>query len=82
MIGRGLLARCFLPLAPAFSHPGYPKRLDAPASPVRPNNSFKPKTNRYAIFFGVIQALGRMNQNLARLISDYQAKVRAAVQLM
>jgi hypothetical protein len=24
----------------------------------RPNNSFKPKTNRYAIVFGLIQALG------------------------
>jgi hypothetical protein len=28
----------------------------------RPNNSFKPKTNRCAIVFGLIQALGRYQQ--------------------
>ena len=32
-----------------------------------PNNSFKPKTNRCAIVFGLIQALGRMNQSRKRL---------------
>jgi len=30
---------------------------------VAPNNSFKPKTNRYAIVFGLIQALGRMRDS-------------------
>ena len=35
-------------------------------SRLRPNNSFKPKTNRCAIVFGLIQALGRRHANTAR----------------
>ena len=38
-------------------------RRFAPQAPTPlewPNNSFKPKTNRYAIVFGLIQALGRL----------------------
>jgi len=33
-----------------------------------PNNSFKPKTNRYAIVFGLTQALGHMSQVKAVLV--------------
>jgi len=57
--------------------------LHSAAAPltVAPNNSFKPKTNRYAIVFGLIQALGAMNskwsaqdkQILASWLNDQSA---------
>ncbi len=59
-----------------------------------PNNSFKPRPlrgsaawrrvplRRSAQRSGLTQALGGMNQHLHRLILDYQASVRTAVELM
>ena len=44
--------------------------------PSPPNNSFKPKTNRYAILFGLTQALGAMDSitaDLAKSFSDLPA---------
>jgi len=58
----------FLPLPLSdYWHPIARRPLHSAAAPptVAPNNSFKPKTNRYAIVFGLTQALGPGTEHLS-----------------